>query len=95
MGGNLDRNDAAAKAMSGAWRNIHTNEALGFQNMLAQHALKAADEVMFSDESVQRAEAALETQFTVEYEVGEYDSTAVFGTPAEIVSAVIEALKRS
>lgn len=90
-----DRTDAAAKAMSNAWRNIHTNEALGFQNMLAQHAVAAADAVMFSKESVARAEAALETQFTVEHEVGEYDSTAVFGTPEEIVRAVIEALKKA
>jgi fructose-specific phosphotransferase system component IIB len=91
----MDRNDAAAKAMSSAWRNIHTNEALGFQNMLAQHAIAASDAVMFSDDTLKNAEAALEKEFTVEHEVGEYDATAVYGTPAEIVRAVIEALKKA
>lgn len=90
-----DRTDAAAKAMSHAWRNMHTNESLGFQNMLAQHAIAASDAVMFSEETLKRAETALEKEFTVERETGEYDATTVFGTPAEIVRAVIAALKNS
>lgn len=83
-----DRNDAAAKAMSSAWRNMHTNESLGFQNMLAEHAIAAADAVMFSDESLKRAEDAIANEFTV-------GVTAVYATPAEIVRAVIEALKKA
>ena len=34
--------DAAARAMSAHWRDMHTNESLGFQRMLAGHALAAA-----------------------------------------------------
>lgn len=90
-----DRVDAAAKAMSNAWRNIHTNEALGFQSMLAQHAIAASDAAMFSDETVKKAAESLSKQFTVETEVGEYDATAVYATPEEIVRAVIEELKKS
>lgn len=90
-----DRVDAAAKAMSNAWRNIHTNEALGFQSMLARHAIAASDAAMFSDETVMKAVESLSKKFTVETEVGEYDSTAVYGTPEEIVRAVIETLKKT
>jgi hypothetical protein len=91
----VDRVDAAAKAMSNAWRNMHTNEALGFQTMLAQHAIGASDAVMFSDEAAKRAAESLSKKFTVEVEVGEYDATAVYATPEEIVRAVIEELKKS
>jgi hypothetical protein len=90
-----NRVDAAAKAMSNAWRNMHTNESLGFQSMLAEHAIAASDAAMFSDESVKRAAERLSKQFTVETEVGEYDATAVYATPEEIVRAVIEELKKS
>lgn len=90
-----DRVDAAAKAMSNAWKNIHTNEALGFQTMLARHAIAASDAAMFSDETVKKAVESLSKQFTVETEVGEYDATAVYATPEEIVRAVIEELKKS
>lgn len=34
--------EAAAKAMSEHWRDMHTNESLGHQRMLAQHAVTAA-----------------------------------------------------
>ena len=34
--------EAAAKAMSEHWRDMHTNESLGYQRMLAQHAVTAA-----------------------------------------------------
>lgn len=90
-----DRVDAAAKAMSNAWSNIHTNEALGFQSMLARHAIAASDAAMFSDETVKKVADSLSKQFTVETEVGEYDATAVYATPEEIVRAVIEELKKS
>lgn len=90
-----DRVDAAAKAMSNAWSNIHTNETLGFQSMLARNAIAASDAAMFSDETVKKVADSLSKQFTVETEVGEYDATAVYATPEEIVRAVIEELKKS
>lgn len=37
--------DAASYAMSSHWRDMHTNEALGYQRMLADHALAAAAKV--------------------------------------------------
>jgi hypothetical protein len=91
----MNRREAIAKALSKAWRNIHTNEALGFQNMLAQHAINASDEVMFSDETIERVTESVTKQFVVELEMGEYDVTAVYATPEEIVRAVIEELKKS
>lgn len=90
---NLGRTEAAAKALSAAWHNMHTNESLGYQKMLAEHALSAADAVMFSDEAVNKAEQSVIDEFLVEWETGEYSATAVYGTPAEIVRAVIESLK--
>jgi len=36
--------EAAARAMSQHWRDMHTNESLGYQRMLARYALLAAKE---------------------------------------------------
>ena len=91
----MNRREAITKALSKAWNNIHTNEALGFQNMLAQHAINASDEVMFSDETVERIAESLTKQFVVEREMGEYDANAIYATPEEIVRTVIEELKKS
>lgn len=48
---------------------------------------------MFSDEDIEAAEELIREKFCVDENVGEFDSTAVWGTPAEIIAVVITALK--
>jgi hypothetical protein len=53
----------------------------------------AADSVMFSEAAIERAAKALRAEFSVDDQVGEYDATAVWGTPADIARAVVAALR--
>ena len=50
--------EQAARAMSSHWRDIHTNESLGFQRMLALHTLAAVLPDLLAPEVITTVEEA-------------------------------------
>ena len=78
---------AAARVIAHAYgRDFDTDD-------IAKRAVRNAEKVTFSPEAKARAAQALRDEFTVEAEVGEYDATAVWATPEDIVTLVMSTLK--
>ena len=50
--------EQAARAMSSHWRDMHTNESLGFQRMLALHTLAAVLPDLLAPEVITTREEA-------------------------------------
>lgn len=55
--------EAAARAMSEAWRDMHTNEALGYQRMLSTAALTAAAPFIVSAKSAEGVWTMTDAEF--------------------------------